>query len=371
MLKIDPEFQALIPPLTSGELTQLEQNLLRDGCREPLVVWKDEGILLDGHNRHAICTKHGLSFKTAELPFPDRDAAKEWVIFNQFGRRNLNAFQRAEIALKLEPYIAARAKQQQIRKPKTQPSVRQNSDEQGLVTNRRLAKLAGLSHDTIHRVRVISQLGTDAVKDKLRRSRISIHSVYRQLRNIERKRKHAQMLLEASRGDAPLHVERRASVILADPPWEYSFANPIYIKPRYPTMGVEALCSLPVPDVCESDAILFLWSPSTMLPTALKVMEAWGFTYKTSAVWVKNRAGLGFYFRQKHELLLVGIKGQMPTPVATDRPESVIVAPRTRHSAKPEVVHDLIERMYPAYVKLELFARKPRAGFLAWGNQLA
>jgi len=86
-LRIDPEFKALIPPLTDKELEQLEQNILTDGIRDALVAWN--GILLDGHNRLAIAQKHNLGYATTEIDLPERDAALLWVIKNQLGRRNL------------------------------------------------------------------------------------------------------------------------------------------------------------------------------------------------------------------------------------------------------------------------------------------
>ena len=86
-IQIDPEFQSLIPPLTADERQQLEANVLADGCRDPLVVWR--GLLLDGHNRFAICQTHGLHYETHEIELPDRAAAADWVDANQLGRRNL------------------------------------------------------------------------------------------------------------------------------------------------------------------------------------------------------------------------------------------------------------------------------------------
>lgn len=86
-ITIDPEFKALIPPLAPDELRQLEENILRDGCRDPLVVW--DNILIDGHNRYEICTRHGLPFETKAMVFEDRDAAMDWMDANQLGRRNL------------------------------------------------------------------------------------------------------------------------------------------------------------------------------------------------------------------------------------------------------------------------------------------
>ena len=88
-IQIDSEFKALIPPLSNNERTQLLANLLASGCRDPLVIWKGHNILLDGHNRYEICTSHGIEFKTVEIDLPDRDAAHDWLINNQLGRRNL------------------------------------------------------------------------------------------------------------------------------------------------------------------------------------------------------------------------------------------------------------------------------------------
>ena len=89
--KIDPEFKSLIPPLTDGEREHLTTNLLSNGCREPLVVWVEERLLLDGHNRHEICTKHDITYKIEEISLGDRQAAINWIVNNQLGRRNLTA----------------------------------------------------------------------------------------------------------------------------------------------------------------------------------------------------------------------------------------------------------------------------------------
>ena len=98
---IDPEFEALIPPLAKEELEGLERDLERDGCRDALVVWPQEGgdvILLDGHNRYEICRRHALSYVTKVLDLPSRDHAKRWLLDNQLNRRNLSPTQRAALA---------------------------------------------------------------------------------------------------------------------------------------------------------------------------------------------------------------------------------------------------------------------------------
>jgi N6-adenosine-specific RNA methylase IME4 len=158
------------------------------------------------------------------------------------------------------------------------------------------------------------------------------------------------------------------NVLLADPPWRYepnSVPPSCAIEAHYPTLTLEEICALEVP--AADDAVLFLWATAPKLPDALRVMNAWGFQYRTCAVWVKDRIGMGYYFRGRHELLLVGRRGDMPVPDGRSRPDSVIEAPRGRHSQKPAVIYDLLEAMYPSAARLELFARGSRPGWDRWG----
>jgi site-specific DNA-methyltransferase (adenine-specific) len=115
-LRIDPEFSSLIPPLTPEELAQLEANIVAEGCRDPLVVWGPEGILLDGHNRLRICRKLGVQFDVKEVFLADRDAAKLWIEENQLGRRNLTDDQRAAIAFRIQQRRSELAKKQRAQR---------------------------------------------------------------------------------------------------------------------------------------------------------------------------------------------------------------------------------------------------------------
>ena len=104
---IDPEFENIFPPKTEEQNEKLEELLLRDGCRDGLVCWKEKGILLDGHGRYAICKKHGIPYTVHLMSFESRDEAVMWVLDNQLARRNLNTFARVEVALKHEPVAVA------------------------------------------------------------------------------------------------------------------------------------------------------------------------------------------------------------------------------------------------------------------------
>ena len=107
-----------------------------------------------------------------------------------------------------------------------------------------------------------------------------------------------------------------------------------------------------------------------MMPQAIEVMAAWGFEYKSGCVWVKDKAGTGYWFKNQHELLLVGTRGKVPAPAAGSQWPSAISAPVGEHSAKPEKSWELIEAYFPTLPKIELNRRgPPRAGWDAWGNE--
>lgn len=200
------------------------------------------------------------------------------------------------------------------------------------------------------------------------RGQIKANAVLKDLRRTERTRK----LAAISRGNKPLTSPvLRYPIVLADPPWRYEHVKTESraIENQYPTMDTDAICAMPIQKLVTDDAVLFLWAPSPKLEEAMRVIRAWGFVPKTSMVWVKDRIGMGYYVRAQHELLLIATRGEPPTPPESARPSSVIEAPVGAHSVKPVAAHEAIERMYPELPKLELFARKQRAGWQAWGNQ--
>jgi N6-adenosine-specific RNA methylase IME4 len=174
--------------------------------------------------------------------------------------------------------------------------------------------------------------------------------------------------------NAPLPRDRRYPVILADPPWPYQAYSAASGMERaaeahYPCMSIEDICALPVADLATPDAVLFLWTTNPHLFTARSVLEAWGFEYRTNIVWVKDVAGLGYWVRNQHELLLIAARGNMRSPPEGRRPSSRIMSPRREHSRKPDETYALIEAVYPEFAKIELFARHPRPGWHAWGNE--
>jgi len=170
----------------------------------------------------------------------------------------------------------------------------------------------------------------------------------------------AEKIERINQGNVSLSTVTRYPVVYADPPWRYehSRTDNRQIENHYPTMALEEICNLPVSELAADDAVLFLWATSPKLAESMEVIPAWGFTYRTCIVWDKERVGMGYYARQQHELLLIAARGNLPVPEPANRPASVLRLRRdNEHSSKPLEFYDLIERMYPEYKKIELFAR--------------
>jgi N6-adenosine-specific RNA methylase IME4 len=174
----------------------------------------------------------------------------------------------------------------------------------------------------------------------------------------------------------------RFATILADPPWQFKNRTG-KVAPehkrlwRYETMTTEQIMALPVAAIVAPTAHLYLWCPNALLPEGLKVMEAWGFNYKSNLVWHKVRKdggsdgrGVGFYFRNVTELILFGVRGKNARTLAPGRRQVNLLATRKReHSRKPDEQYEIIEQCSPGPY-LELFARGTRTNWTAWGNEV-
>jgi protein gp37 len=187
-LTIDTEFKNLIPKLTTEEYDSLEQSLLSRGCLDAIKVWNN--TIVDGHNRYELCQKHGLPYDTMPMGFESRNDAKIWIIRNQFARRNLSAFQRSELALELKPLIEAKAKENQG----TRTDILQNSAKsiEPIDTRKELAKVAGVSHDTIARVEKIIERSSPEIIQKIRAGDLTINKAYTEIKEQEKELKQSE-----------------------------------------------------------------------------------------------------------------------------------------------------------------------------------
>ncbi len=173
----------------------------------------------------------------------------------------------------------------------------------------------------------------------------------------------------------------RFGTILADPPWQFSnrtgkMAPEHKRLSRYPTMTLQEIMEIPIPQFALPKSHLYLWVPNALILEGLEVMKRWGFTYKTNLVWYKVRKdggpdgrGVGFYFRNVTELVLFGARGSLRTFAPGRRQVNIVVSRKREHSRKPDELYGIIEKCSPGPY-LELFARHPRAGWTQWGNEI-
>lgn len=364
-MQIKKEFKELIPPLSQEEFKQLEENCLKEGIRDAIVTW--QGFIIDGHNRYQIAQRHNLEYQTIEKAFESENDVIEWMIRNQFGRRNLNNYQRSILALQLEDVFRIKAKENQGYRN----DILQNSAESYKIdTRKELSKIADVSHDTIMRVKAIEEKAPEEVKEKLRTGDISINQAFTEIKKAEINERRDKIRNELEKQELEV-TDKKYRIIYADPPWKYGNAMPEYVtEPQdyYLLMSTDDICAMPVKDILEKNAVLFLWTTSPHLPEALQVVKAWGFEYKTTFIWDKIKHNMGHYNSVRHEILLVCTRGAC-TPDVKKLYDSVVSIERTEHSKKPEFFREIIETIYTHGNKIELFARETPQGWDSFGNQ--
>jgi N6-adenosine-specific RNA methylase IME4 len=374
-IKIDPEFKALIPPLAPEELAQLEANILKDGCRDPLVTWQE--TLIDGHNRHTICTKHDLPFETVAMEFESKAHARIWMRENQRGRRNLTPAWVIELELGKKAdlmEIGGDSKKERLKgnknaaKEKTELSQNDNTVLPKINTRAEIAKAAGTSTGQVGMAEQVKKKSPE-LWEKAKQGEVSISSAYKEIKKEEKKAERTAMIQEQKKaiesGEMKL-PEGVFEVIAIDPPWNYGreydpetsrVANP------YPEMNQSQLLELRPPFA--DDSVLFLWTTHAFIFDAKELMDKWGFTYKATMVWDKEKIGMGAWLRMQCEFCLVGIKGK-PTWNNT-KWRDIIRESRREHSRKPDAFYELVESITVGR-RLEYFSREKRTGWETYGN---
>lgn len=219
-IRIDPEFESLIPPLTADEFKQLEENCVAEGIRDPLVVWStgkpgDDDILVDGHNRWKISAHHGgILFTTKRIMFKDRDEVKLWIIQNQLGRRNLPLVNRIILEDQMRSILAKEAKKhtgggdrksEEYKKSvdkKSCPVIEKRQTKRENSTDFKIAKAAGTSEDTVRKVRKINEENPKAIQS-IRNGDITINHAFNNLPSQRNK----DIVKEAKRQAQKEHLE--------------------------------------------------------------------------------------------------------------------------------------------------------------------
>jgi N6-adenosine-specific RNA methylase IME4 len=218
----------------------------------------------------------------------------------------------------------------------------------------------------LERAKALALAAVEGAGAVVREARVELHQ--------EKKARRAERERELGGKQAALPA-KKYGVIVADPEWRFEVYSELGLTNssaanHYPTSALETIKQRDVASIAADDCVLFLWATAPMLPQALEVMAAWGFGYVSQQVWIKPRAGTGYWFRNRHELLLVGKRGKVPAPAPGEQADSIIEAPLGRHSEKPVAVMKMIERLFPSLPKIELNSREPRAGWDAWGNEI-
>jgi N6-adenosine-specific RNA methylase IME4 len=381
----------MFPMMSSERLAELAEDIRRNGQRVPVVVC--DGKILDGRNRAKACAISGLEPSTVEFtggnPF-------EYVWSLNGNRRDLDPGQRAAIRLRADKASDEWERAKGRRKVEANQRRSEAATEQHRVSNPRtgeksgrtsedvqperrpnpnateLASRAGVSEATAARVQSIASHRPDLL-DAVADGTIRLSEASRQVKR------------ETLSSRVAALPEGKHRVIYADPPWKYGddrggltggnaggwSYEETSAAGQYPTMSVADLCALDVRAVAADDSVLFCWATFPLLPDALIVVKAWGFTYKTAFVWDKQRSNLGNYHDARAELLLVCTRGSVPTEI-DERPPQVQSIPRGKHSAKPELFRQLIDKMYPTGPRIELFRRgEIPSGWSAWGNEVS
>jgi N6-adenosine-specific RNA methylase IME4 len=366
-------FADLFPLMEGAEFEALVADIKANGLMQPIVEY--EHAILDGRNRYRACIAAGVtpSFE----PFSGDDPLR-FVVSANLKRRHLNIEQRAMVGARLETM-----KQGRPRKDATVHVLRGSAAQVVNVSPRTIATAKAVMKTATREIVALVERGQMPVAvaakvaklppEKQREIAKQPPAQAKGVVKSEMRAKRESEFSKATKAASEKIGSALYGVIYADPPWRFEPRSRITGMDRaadnhYPTMTVDDICAIKPP--AAPDCALFMWATAPMLLEALDVIDAWGFTYKTHLVWVKDRVGTGYWVRSQHELLLIATRGNVPAPAPGQQYASVIDAAVQKHSAKPIAFAEAIEEMFPTARLLEMFARESRAGWDVWGNEV-
>jgi N6-adenosine-specific RNA methylase IME4 len=376
---VDGQLSRLIAPLRADELAGLEASLKSEGCRDALIVWKEKGILLDGHNRLVICERENISYRMTDISLPDRLAAEIWLRQNQAARRNLTDGERAMNGAALADLFSQQAKRERAKagraaggeatpEQKTKrletDATPKRSKPKAERSRSKAAKAVRVSERKIRQAQEVRKAAPDLAA-KVERGEIELPEA---VRTIRREALRAGLEEVSAREiEAPTGLY---DVIVIDPPWPMEKierdCRPNQTSLDYPTMTQEQLCELRVP--ADDNCHLFLWTTQRFLPVAFMLLDAWEFRYVCTFVWHKpggfQPIGLPQY---DCEFALYARRGS-PKFIDTKGFRTCFDAPRGGHSEKPETFYETLRRVTGGR-RLDMFSRRKIEGFTAWGNE--
>ncbi len=389
-LIIDNEFKSYVRPLTDEEYEKLKESILAEGIRDPLVVWKN--VLLDGHHRFKLAQEHGLEYKTVEVDLPDIWAAKDWIIKNQLGRRNLTEQEASYYRGKL--YESRKLNRGGDRKSNTQNGYLKTTAEV-------LGEQYGVAKNTIIRDAQFSQAVDKVAEEVGEEAKRAILSGQANIpkkdveKLIEIKQEAPEFIEPVLKGEITLskaiqetkrkqvieklnnietkevkELEGIYDVVVIDPPWPIEKIErdiaPNQVKLDYPTMTIDEIKELKIP--CADNCHVWLWTTQKYLPAAFEILELWNLKYVCTFVWHKPGGFQPFGLPQYNcEFALYARRGN-PQFIDFRDFKLCFEAPRTAHSEKPDLFYDLIKRV-TAGRRLDMFNRRKIEGFETWGKE--
>jgi N6-adenosine-specific RNA methylase IME4/ParB-like chromosome segregation protein Spo0J len=362
----------LFPLIEGHEFDQLVADIKANGVREPVIL--HEGKILDGRNRFKAATAAGADVPTKEYEGGD---PLGFVISLNLHRRHLDESQRAWVANKIATLPKGANQHASIEAP----------------SQAEAATLMNVSRSNVQRAAVVEREGAPELGAAVERGLIPVSQAAQiASRSPEEQRAIVERVEAGEKPVAAVRSIQRESlgdrvaalppnqfrVIYADPPWKYGDErgglegySDSAAAAQYPTMPLADICAMNVKSMTAPDSVLFLWATFPLLPDAIEVVRAWGFTYKTAFVWDKQRANMGNYHNACAELLIIATRGSC-TPEIDTRPPQVQAIARGKHSAKPEHFRELVDSMYPTGPRIELFRRgEAPEGWIVWGNEAA
>lgn len=341
------------------------ESVKKKGILVPLTV-KPDGTIISGHRRWQAAKTLNIKKVPVVVKSYSTDLDEQEAIIDFNKQREKTFSQRMKEAEELEIIERERAKERQAHgqtapgKTVTEIFPEASKGE----TRDKVAEAIGIGSGrqyekakTIWNEAKLGNAKAEKLIEHLDKGRITVHSAHKKV--TQKQEAHSLKPLTG-----------QYEVILADPPWRYEFSETSMraIENQYPTMELDQIKTLNIP--AADNSVLFLWATAPKLDEAMQVLNSWGFSYKTCAVWDKEIIGMGYWFRNQHELLLVGVKGRFKTPEPGNRFSSVFCQRREKHSRKPKFVYEMLETMFPDVKRIELFARSTRDGWDSWGNEI-
>lgn len=404
----------LFPLIDGEEFSAFAEDIRLNGIVDKIVLL--DGAILDGRNRFNVLVHLAESGEVlgsgwghragepldAEHLDPDnswfRKFSREidgdptsWVLSKNLKRRHLNESQRAMVAAKLKTMRVGRPAKDFEPAPQHIPPI-------GGISAKAAAALVNAGARSVERAATVLKDGAPDLQRAVEQGRVAVSTAEtiaslpqqeqaeivargerevlaaaKEIRSRQRRIRFEEVnekLAAISEGSKPLPTGQRFPILYADPATRYvSGFGDRSIENHYPTMTTEELLALPVGELALRDAVLFVWSTVPQIANTMKMIEAWGFKYVSEWCWDKAIHGTGHWGFNQHEPLLIATRGDFPAPVPGTQPRSIYREAKGEHSEKPAWFAEQIERIWPSLPKIELFARAPRPGWAAWGNQ--